>query len=281
MAKRTDLEPTAALVMLWARDLYRTGSAARFYSCLDRTAGMRMQRECETICPWYAEVILNRKWFIRHLAAGFVADAPSPCQIIVPAAGKSPLALELLDACNDGIASVIELDVTGMEEKQRLYERAAPAHAGKIRCIPVDLSDRPATAGAVAGAGYDPDFPTVVILEGVSYYLPPAVLSGIVSLFASPDRKNRVIVEYMPPCRLVSDERRKIPREIWRIINRDCNPGKTVTYSPDEMEQALTHAGCDHVVQYSMHEIELARTGANRYFPADPDGWIRIACSRL
>jgi hypothetical protein len=47
------------------------------------------------------------------------------------------------------------------------------------------------------------------------------------------------------------------------------------------MEQALTHAGCDHVVQHSMHEIELARTGANRYFPADPDGWIRIACGRL
>jgi hypothetical protein len=30
-----------------------------------------------------------------------------------------------------------------------------------------------------------------------------------------------------------------------------------------------------------MHEIGLSRTGANRYFPTVPDGWIRIACGRL
>jgi len=26
---------------------------------------------------------------------------------------------------------------------------------------------------------------------------------------------------------------------------------------------------------------DLSRTGANRYFPTVPDGWIRIACGRL
>jgi hypothetical protein len=278
MANRTDLEPTAALVMIWARDLYRTGSAARFYSCLDLTAGEHMRQECETVCPWYGEVILNRKWLIRHLAAGFVAEAPGPCQVVIPAAGRSPLALELLDAWNDGIASVIELDITGMEEKQRLYERAAPAHAGKIRCIPVDLSDHSATAEAIAGAGYDPDLPTVVVLEGVSYYISPAVLAGIIPLFASPDHRNRAVVEYMLPCRLVSDDRRKIPRGIWRIINRDCNPGKTVTYSPDELEQALTHAGCDHVVQHSMHKIERSRTGTSPPSPTGGSGSPAAGC---
>jgi len=278
MANRTDLEPTAALVMIWARDLYRTGSAARFYSCLDLTAGEHMRQECEAICPWYGEVILNRKWFIRHLAAGFVADASSPCQVVIPAAGKSPLALELLDACKDKIVSVIELDIAGMEEKQHLYERATPAHAEKIRCVPADLSDRSGTAGAVAGAGYDPDLPTVVVLEGVSYYISPAVLAGIIPLFASPDHRNRAVVEYMLPCRLVSDDRRKIPRGIWRIINRDCNPGKTVTYSPDELEQALTHAGCDHVVQHSMHKIERSRTGTSPPSPTGGSGSPAAGC---
>lgn len=281
MPDPADLEPTAALVMLWARDLYRTGSAERFYSCLDLAAGEQMRRECEAVCPWYAEVILNRKWFIREIAVRFVADACAPCHVVVPAAGKSPLALELLDACGEGIASVIEVDIEGMEEKQYLYERAAPAHAAKIRCVSADLADLPGTAAAIAGAGYDPDLPTVVILEGVSYYIPPAVLSGIFSLFASPDRKNLAIVEYLLPCRLVAEKRRNIPREIWRIINRDCNPGGTVTYSPEEIEQALARAGCDSVVQHSMYEIELARTGANRYFPAVVDGWIAITCGWL
>lgn len=281
MANPTDLGPTAALVMLWARDLYRTGSAARFYSCLDLAAGEHMRRECDAVCPWYSEVILNRKWFIRRLTARFVAEASVPCQVVVPAAGKSPLALELLDACNNRIVSVIEVDIAGMEEKQHLYERTAPARAEKIKCVPADLADRSGTAAAIAGAGYDPDPPTVVVIEGASYYVPPAVLSGIVSFFASPDHRNLAIVEYMLPCRLINEERRKIPRGIWGIINRDCNPGMTVTYSPDGVERALARAGCDRVVQHAMHEIERARTGTNRYFPAIPDGWIRIACGRL
>jgi hypothetical protein len=282
MAEDTDLEPTAALVMLWTRDLYRTGSAARFYSRLDLSAGVRMKRECDKVCPWYGEVVLNRKWFIRHLVTGFIETAGAPCQIIIPAAGKSPLALELLDTCGEKIASVTELDITGMARKQQLYKETAPSHAGKIRCVPADLYDLPDAAGAIRDTGrYIPGLPTVVITEGISYYIPPAILSGIITLFASGNKKNRAVLDYMLPCRLVREERRHIPQGIWKIINRDCNPDGTVTYSPEEMEQALIRAGCDRVVQHSMHNIELRRTGTNRYFPTVPDGWIRIAEGRL
>jgi len=241
-----------------------------------------MRQECETVCPWYGQVILNRKWCIRHFVDGFIARAGAPCQIIIPAAGKSPLALELLDTCSGNIASVIEIDIMGMEEKQALYAQAAPSYAGKIRCVAADLCDLKGTSGAICDTGrYDPDLPTCVITEGISYYLSPSVLSGIISLFASDGQRNRVILEYLLPCRLVSEKRRQFPRGIWQIINRDCNPGGTVTYSPDEMEQALIRARCTHVVQHPMHEIEQCRTGTNRYFPDIPDGWIQIATGRL
>jgi hypothetical protein len=282
MAEDTNLEPTAALVMLWARDLYRTGSAARFYSRLDLAAGVRMKRECNGICPWYGQVVLNRKWFIRHLVTGVIETAGGPSQIIIPAAGKSPLALELLDTCGEKIASVTELDITGMEEKEDLYRQAAPGHAGKIRCVPADLYDLPGTTRAIRDAGrYDPEFPTVVITEGISYYIPPAILSGIIQLFASGERKNLAVLDYLLPCRLVREERRRFPRGIWKIINRDCNPDGTVTYSPEEMEHALSLAGCDRVMQHTMHGIELHRTGTNRFFPTVSDGWIQIAEGRL
>jgi O-methyltransferase involved in polyketide biosynthesis len=278
----TSLGPTAALVMIWARDLYRSGSAARFYSCLDLSAGERMRQECETICPWYGEVILNRKWYIKQFAAGFIEGSGTRCQIIIPAAGKSPLALELLDTCSDTISSVIEIDIMGMEEKQRLYEWAAPSHAEKICCVSADLCDRKGTARAIRETGrYNPVLPTCIVTEGISYYLPPAVLSGIVSLFRSESRQNGVILEYLLPCRLIREERRRFPRGIWRIINRDCDPGLTIIYSPDEMEQTLDRAGCIKVTQHHMHDIERHRTGRNRYFPAISDGWIQIATARL
>jgi len=278
MADHTRLEPTAALVMLWSEQLYRTGSAARFYSLLDLSAGENLRQECERTCPWYSEVLLNRKSWIRTLAGRFIRGAGRPCQIIIMAAGKSPLALELLDDCGDAIRSIIETDIHGMEDKQRLYNNAAPQHAKKIRCVTADLSDIPGTIVALRGTGrYDPALPACVVMEGISYYLPPAILSGVAEQFASPDGTNRIIFDYLLPCRLVHEERQKYPRGVWRAINRDCNPGGTTTYSGQELDNILATAGCSRIFHHTMHDIERERTGTNRFFSAPADGWIQIA----
>lgn len=280
MADPTRLGPTAALVMLWSRELFRTGSAARFYSLLDLQAGEKLRQECERACPWYGEVLLNRKFWIRRLAGRFAreaAGAGQACQVIIMAAGKSPLALELLDECSNAIASVIETDIHGMAEKQQLYKASAPHHAEKIRCVTADLSDQSGTMAAIRRTGrYDSSLPACIILEGVSYYLPPGVLSDMAAPFAS-QGKNRIIFDYLLPCRLVPEERRQYPRGVWRVINRSCNPGGTTTYSRQDLETLLAPAGCIRSVHHTMHDIERERTGTNRFFPGARDGWIQIA----
>ncbi len=282
MAGSLELEPTAALVMDWAKDLYRTGIASAFYSRLDLSAGHRMRQECDAVCPWYPEVMMNRKWFVRQLASGMVAAAEGTCQVINVAAGKSPLALELLEQHRHRIPVVIETDIAGVEEKQQLYEAVAPESAKRIRCVHADIYDRAGMERAIAGTGrYDPDCPSVIVFEGISYYLPPFVSSGVLSLFASRSRQNTVILDSLLPCRLVREDRRYISRGIWGIIHRDCNFRKTITYSPDEMEAMLSAAGCDRIRHHTMDEMERHRTGKNRYFPDPADGWIRISIARI
>lgn len=282
MAGSLELEPTAALVMDWAKDLYRTGSAAAFCSHLDLSAGHRMRQECDEVCPWYPEVMMNRKWFIRHLASEMVAAADDACQVILIASGKSPLAIELLELHPDRIAMVIETDITGMDEKQQIYRAVAPEAARKIWCVRADLYDYEGTAHAIACTGvYDLDRPSVIVFEGISYYIPPAAASGVLSNFASKSRQNTVILDSLLPCRLVREDRRYISRGIWDIIHRDCNFRHTITYSPEEMEAMLSSSGCDRVRHHAMHEMERLRTGGNRYFPTAGDGWIRISTARL
>jgi hypothetical protein len=278
MDNHTRLEPTAALVMLWSKELYRTGSAARFYARLNLSEGRQMLDACDHACPWYHEVTLNRKWFIRHLAREFIRGTGGPCQLVLPAAGKSPLALELLDDCGDGIASVIEIDIKGMDGKARLYRETVPEYADRIECVTADLFDLPGTMDAIKRTGrYDPALATCVIPEGISYYLPQDRFSGIIGLFTSDTMKNRVIFDYLLPCRLVPEERQKYPRGVWRVINRDCNTGGTTTYSQDDLDELLAPAGCCRILHHTMHDIERGRTGGNRYFPAVKDGWIQIA----
>jgi O-methyltransferase involved in polyketide biosynthesis len=262
MAGSLELEPTAALVMDWARDLYRTGSASAFYARLDLSAGHLMREECDRICPWYPEVMMNRKWFIRHLASLMVSQANGPCQVILLAAGKSPLALELLDSFPEKIAAVFETDIAGMEEKQQLYHEVAPDSARKIRCVPADLYDRDGTADAIMATGmYHPDRISVIVFEGISYYLPAEITSGILSAFTSRFSKNSVILDYLSPCRLVREDRRYISRGIWGIIHRDCQSPLPITYSPDDLEGMLSRSGCSHIQSHTMDEMEYLRRG--------------------
>lgn len=282
MAGSQELEPTAALVMGWARDLYKTGCASRFCSRLDLSAGYRMKQECDSICPWYPEVMMNRKWFIRHLATEMLADSHDLCQVIILAAGKSPLALELLEIHPERIASVIETDIAWMEEKQEIYRSVAPGAAEKIRCLHADIYQSKETEQALYGTGmFDPEIPSIIVFEGISYYLSPAISSRILSLFSSESRQNRIILDSLLPCRLVRDDRRYISRGIWRVIHRDCNFRHTITYSPEEMAAMLSTAGCEEIRHHSMDEMERLRTGKSRYFPTGHDGWIRITTARI
>jgi O-methyltransferase involved in polyketide biosynthesis len=282
MAGSLELEPTAALVMDWAKDLYRTGAAADFVSRLDLSAGHRMRRECDSVCPWYTEVMINRKWFIRHTASAFVAGSDEPCQVLILASGKSPLALELLEDNPERIVSVVETDLAGMNEKQQIYREIAPSLEKKIRCIHADLYDPDETRDAVLATGtFDPGCPTIIIFEGISYYLPREVSSGVLSRCSSGSGQNAVIVDSLLPCRLVRKDRTYISRGIWSIIHQDCNFHSTVTYSPDEMEAMLASAGCDRVRHHAMDEMERLRTGTNRYFLTGGDGWIRISTAKL
>ncbi len=64
---RIKLNDTAALVMAWAAPLYAEGMVGAFFNQLDLSRGHNLLTRCEAVCPWYGEVIRNRKHFIRHL----------------------------------------------------------------------------------------------------------------------------------------------------------------------------------------------------------------------
>jgi len=59
--------PTAALVMRWALPFYEKSPALRFAEQLDLSGGEQLYSGCSAICPWYGEVIQNRKYFMKKI----------------------------------------------------------------------------------------------------------------------------------------------------------------------------------------------------------------------
>ena len=60
------LEPAAALNMLWGKRAFEGEILDKFISHLDLSSGNELYEKCNSICEWYDEVILNRKYFIEN-----------------------------------------------------------------------------------------------------------------------------------------------------------------------------------------------------------------------
>jgi hypothetical protein len=100
------LDHTAALVTSWAAPLYAEGPTAAFVGQLDLSQGQELLARCHGICAWYGEMIRDRKHFLSHFIQKELATRAEQCQVVIPAAGVSPLALELLLSQRDRVKNV-------------------------------------------------------------------------------------------------------------------------------------------------------------------------------
>ena len=272
------LHPTAALVILWSLPLYARGPppVREFLEMLDLSSGEDLFRRCNAICDWYGEVILNRKHFIKCLIEKLLDESEEgegeEMQIVILAAGKSPLALELLIKNSARIAKIFEMDLAGIEEKMKLYSRLAPDIARKLRCLTADVTTDDLLF-QLAGEGFNPEALAIILMEGISYYLPKEDLEKIVSKFRSGGR-NRFIIEYLVPCSEVKSARRTIPKGIFSLIRKEAGADGTICYTELELSRMFQRSGGREISCTDMSEMELLRLGFNRRFCERKDGWI-------
>ena len=274
------LEPTAALVMKWASKLYTEGPAHRYMNHLDLSSGEDLLDQCNSVCNWYGEVILNRKSFIKHLIEQELRNTDGKYQLIFLAAGKSPLPLEITFDNSARIHRVFEVDTSGMEDKRRLYLKLFPDITDKLQCLTADITSPAIIELLESGEyGYCRDIRSIVILEGISYYLKKRDLEDIIARFRS-GKENIFIIEYLIPGKYIDRRRKSIPEEVFNIIQGYCRLKAVKTYTAEELRRVFLRNDGELTEYYSMAEMELNRTGSNDYFRKPSDGWIECALGR-
>jgi O-methyltransferase involved in polyketide biosynthesis len=271
------LDATASLVMLWSLPLYDGSAVRAFVDRLDLTAGRDLYALCNDICPWYGEVILNRKYCIRHWLVRRLISARELQQVVILAAGKSPLALEALQGAPGRIERIIEVDIADMEEKAALYSEIAPD--APIRCLTADISGD--TLGDLLEAECSPELPTVVVMEGITYYISEESLGRILDRIRTDDRRTTLVIEYLLPCTAVAPERRWIPSKVFDTIRAAAALPAIRVYAPCELDALVeAHGGrvCRHA---TMTDMERLRTGNASRFSFPADGWIGCLEGRI
>ncbi len=269
----TALFPSAALVMLMGSSLYREGAARKFFDFLDLSSGAELYARCQESCPWYDEVILNRKFMIHSMVRKIIESSTEPCQVILPAAGMSPLALQLVTEFDEKqLPSILEIDIEGMAEKSRMYQQIVPREQNRFISMSGDITRIEDLVRV--GETTNPHWKTILVLEGITYYLTAEEIEIIIRHLTRQGTNSTVIVEYMQPCSEISGERRKYPREIFRHIREHCSQQSIYSYSQEEIASIIRSGGGDTPHHFSMKEMEAERTGRNEYFRSDEDGWI-------
>ena len=275
------LSDTSALVMSWSMSLYRQGLTRSYVNRLDLSAGDALLMGCNEVCSWYDEIILDRKYFMRCLVENVLQSSnEGPWQIVIPAAGISPFSLELLTRNVSCIDRIFEIDLSEMKEKNTLYRSIAPTLCSKVRHITGDIT-APDFVRTLKSAGHCCELLTIVVLEGISYYISREDLSRLIGAFSSEQQKNKIIIEYLLPCSSISEERRYIPQGVFGTIKDHAGLQHIRCYTADDMGALLQCVGGNNLVHYSQRDIERARTGTQIRFQRILDGWIGCSMASL
>lgn len=270
---------TAALVMLWALAYYEKQPLVGSYLReLDLSAGEPLVERYNRVCPWYSEVIINRKHFIRKMVEDLVRNDPKPTIIANLGAGLSPLALELSPLLNER-TRFIEIDIRNMNRKHEIYSWLIPDRCRFISSVEADIANIASLEESLSGCIENPG-PTrlIVVMEGLTYYVGRPAMEGVLGALSGLVPDLAIVFEHLKPCRLVSDERRYIPYLIFSHVRDYTGLDRMTTYSEAEIQAVMgPDFSCSY---YDMDEMEWQRTGSHGYFPTPGSGWLSCAVAR-
>ena len=267
------LSDTSAFVTLLAgREVHTSPHALRYLNMMDLSPGEGLIRKCIRVWPHLDQLVKNRKRCILDETLECLSGGIG--QVVILGSGIDTLSLEVVSRM-EGVV-VYELDADNMDVKRRLLDEAAPDVAGRIRCVTADLGRPSEAAARAAEAGWRADVPSVLVLEGVSYYLGERTLWEIIRRFGA-DSENHTILEYMVPPGSIEPERAHIPDDVFDTIGEYLSDRLDI-YRLDHntVQKRASEIGGRVVRRHTMHSMEMLRTGATRHFPTERSGWIEV-----
>lgn len=269
---KIDLSSTSALVLLWVDgDIHTSSMSKKFLGMLNLESGEEVLKQCDCFWPHYPEILKNRKSCILGIAKNNVSIY-SINQMVVLGSGFDALSLEVYSHAQN--CKIFEIDAKNMDTKQDLINTVASANDA-IACITLDLSDYTKVVSALVAQGWDPNIPSLIIIEGLSYYLSKEALWGLIGEFKTQNQANHIVLEYLLPPETIPSMWSKIAAYPFDLIAASSKLSFISRYDIAEISSRLSDAGGKLVCRHSMRDMEKKRTLQNKLF-FEHDGWIEI-----
>ena len=267
------ISATSALVLLMGREYYAGGYAKKFLDSVNLDSGLAMKKLSDKVWSNYGEIVKNRKDSVYRTITG---SCDKIDQVVILASGYDAQALNVAEK-NKGI-SIFEVDMHNMDEKSAKYDSMDMGEIRKrVSAVTCDITSGSLFA-KLENAGWNSQKPTIIVAEGISYYLRYEWFWDLVSQFSSENSHNRMVVDYMVPMYKMDSENSARMSGVFKIICDSVNLDFLTVYEYEKMHKRILGLGGRPVSHETLHMMELARTGKSTYFDQSSRGGIET-CS--
>ena len=168
------ISATSALVLNWtSKDIWKSKNARDYVESLDLSEGESLlnmysdqQKHMQT------QSVTNRKYFVRKTTVEFLNENTKG-QVIILAAGIAPLSVEVASLFPESM--VFDIDKYSMKDKEKHLNNICP----NIKFMESDITDTEFLETVLIKNGWDPEKPSILVMEGITYYLLEKELKNI------------------------------------------------------------------------------------------------------
>lgn len=265
---------TSALVLSVVKELYTDSGSKQYLSHLDLSAVDKLAEELTSITPLFKQILTYRKRMVRYLVKQLVQQHPRQ-QICILAAGLDPLGLQLAEQYPDQFTGIFEVDNAHMYEKHELYVSTG-VYDKRLHLLHGDIAHPHLLMQSLRDAGYDPQQPAIIILEGITYYISEEHFMSILRCFSSKLKNNAVIMDYGIPEEDMTPAFANRARAIADIIINKTG-ANLHAYNQKKIRNLLSLLDAELLEIYDMQAMEYQLDGSNKMFKGRGESFMEMA----
>ena len=161
-----------------------------------------------------------------------------------------------------------------MKLKNNLINSLLDTHS--ITCITGDLTDHNCIISNLLKHGWNKNVPSLIIIEGLSYYLSESELYNIVNVFKTKNQHNHIILEYLLPNNQITKKWQAIAEYPFNLISKYNNLRSITRYNLSDISSQLKILDGKILNHYTMQHMEQSNILKNNVFDSKNPGWIEI-----
>lgn len=261
------ISDTSALVLNWtSKDIWKSKNALEYFNSLNLSSADKLFRMFDQSEHYmHLQAVSNRKFFVRKCAVEFL-EKNKDGQVIILAAGIAPLSVEIASLFPE--STIFDIDKYLMREKKNYLNGVCP----NIKFIECDIANIELLHQSLFDNEWNKAQPTILIMEGIIYYLKENDLINILKFFAPSNTSFACDFGISPE--LIDEKNRVFGTEVFRKIKDSVGLDFVNFYDPDYFLKLLGAVGFKLPIRYTMRDIQTERTGSPEPFISENPEWI-------